>query len=90
MSYSTEDLKIIFKDCSYLDKLLAEKSGNKPKTRGISNATNLSGNSKLLENMVVDLLNQDEKEVLKKYRGRGIKDHYFVSVLIIVSPIYIT
>ena len=69
MSYSTEDLKIIFKDCSYLDKLLAKKS-----------------KLKLLENMVADLLNQDEKEVLKKYRGRGIKDHYFVSVLSTVKP----
>ena len=86
MSYSTEDLKIIFKDCSYLDKLLAEKSGNKPKTRGVSNAANSSGNSKLLENMVTDLLNQDEKAVLKKYRGNGVKDPYFVSVLSTVKP----
>ena len=65
MSYSTEDLKIIFKDCSYLDKLL---------------------NNKLVENMVADLLSQDEKAVLKKYRGKGIKDHYFVSVLSTVKP----
>ena len=65
MSYSIEDLKIIFKDCSYLDKLL---------------------NNKLVENMVADLLNQDEKEVLKKYRGKDIKDHYFVSVLSTVKP----
>ena len=41
---------------------------------------------KLLENMVTDLLNQDEKEVLKKYRDKGIKDHYFVSVLSTVKP----
>ena len=65
MSYSIEDLKIIFKDCSYLDKLL---------------------NNKLVENMVADLLNKDEREVLKKYRGKGIKDHYFVSVLSTVKP----
>ena len=69
LSYSVGDLKIIFKDCSYLDKLLAEKSKRK-----------------LLENMVTDLLNQDEKEVLKKYRDKGIKDHYFVSVLSTVKP----
>ena len=69
LSYSVGDLKIIFKDCSYLDKLLAEKSKRK-----------------LLENMVTDLLNQDEKEVLKKYRDKGIKDHYLVSVLSIVKP----
>ena len=69
LSYSVGDLKIIFKDCSYLDKLLAEKSKRK-----------------LLENMVTDLLNQDEKEVLKKYRDKGIKDHYIVSVLSTVKP----
>ena len=69
LSYSVGDLKIIFKDCSYLDKLLAEKSKRK-----------------LLENMVTDLLSQDEKAVLKKYRDKGIKDHYFVSVLSTVKP----
>ena len=69
LSYSVGDLKIIFKDCSYLDKLLAEKSKRK-----------------LLENMVTDLLNQDEKEALKKYRDKGIKDHYIVSVLSTVKP----
>ena len=69
LSYSVGDLKIIFKDCSYLDKLLAEKSKRK-----------------LLENMVTDLLSQDEKAVLKKYRDNGVKDPYFVSVLSIVKP----
>ena len=69
LSYSVGDLKIIFKDCPYLDKLLAEKSKRK-----------------LLENVVTDLLNQDEKEVLKKYRDKGIKDHYLVSVLSTVKP----
>ena len=69
LSYSVGDLKIIFKDCPYLDKLLAEKSKRK-----------------LLENMETDLLNQDEKKVLKKYRDKGIKDHYIVSVLSTVKP----
>lgn len=36
--------------------------------------------------MVTDLLNQDEKAVLKKYRGDGVKDPYFVSVLSTVKP----
>ena len=36
--------------------------------------------------MVTDLLNQDEKEALKKYRDKGIKDHYIVSVLSTVKP----
>lgn len=82
MSYSTEDLKIIFKDCSYLDKLLAEKSRNKQNASTHSQ----SGSSNVLENMVTDLLNQDEKAVLKKYRGDGVKDPYFVSVLSTVKP----
>ena len=36
--------------------------------------------------MVTDLLSQDEKAVLKKYRDKGSKDHYFVSVLSAVKP----
>ena len=114
LSYSVGDLKIIFKDCSYLDKLLAEKSKRKVSTGSVSPATgylintspsksgcmyplgevgilgiasNPLDGSKLLENMIIDLLNQDEKAVLKKHRGMyGIKDPYFVSILSMVKP----
>ena len=37
--------------------------------------------------MIIDLLNQDEKAVLKKHRDvYGIKDPYFVSILSMVKP----
>ena len=50
-------------------------------------ASNPLDGSKLLENMIIDLLNQDEKAVLKKHRDvYGIKDPYFVSILSMVKP----
>ena len=133
LSYSVEDLKIIFQGCPYLDKLLAEKSKRKVSTGSVSPdkllaekskrkvstgsvspatgylintspsksgcmyplgevgilgiASNPLDGSKLLENMIIDLLNQDEKAVLKKHKGvYGIKDPYFVSILSMVKP----
>ena len=133
LSYSVEDLKIIFVGCPYLDKLLAEKSKRKVSTGSVSPdkllaekskrkvstgsvspatgylintspsksgcmyplgevgilgiASNPLDGSKLLENMIIDLLNQDEKAVLKKHKGvYGIKDPYFVSILSMVKP----